>query len=117
MQTDQPAIINGNVYNTDLISNLPADGVVEVACLVDARGIQPTHFGALPPQMAAIDAQHMAFHGLVATSVLEEDREAAVHALMIDPLTAAVCSPAEARAMFDEMVAAEKDYLPEYLWA
>jgi alpha-galactosidase len=57
----------------------------------------------------------MAFHNLVATSVLTEDREAAVHALMIDPLTAAVCSPNEIRAMFDEMVAAEAGYLPDYL--
>ena len=32
---------------------------------------------------------------------------------MLDPLTAAVCSPAEIRAMFDEMAAAQADYLPE----
>ena len=57
----------------------------------------------------------MAFHDLAATAVLEENREAAVHALMLDPLTAAVCSLAEARQMFDEMVAAQRDYLPEFL--
>lgn len=117
METNKPAVIYGNVYNSGLISNLPQDGVVEVACLVDGRGIQPTHFGPLPTQMAAIDAQHMAFHDLVATAILEEDREAAVHALMIDPLTAAVCSPREIRAMFDEMAAAERDYLPAFLQA
>jgi alpha-galactosidase len=47
--------------------------------------------------------------------VLKGDREAAVHALMVDPLTAAVCSLAEARQMFDEMVAAQREYLPEFL--
>ncbi len=57
----------------------------------------------------------MAFHDLVATAVLDQDREAAVHALMVDPLTAAVCSLAEIRHMFDEMVAAQKAYLPEFL--
>lgn len=57
----------------------------------------------------------MAFHDLVATAVLEQNREAAVHALMMDPLTTAVCSLAEIRAMFDEMAAVQKDYLPEFL--
>ena len=52
--------------------------------------------------------QHMAFHDLVATAVLEQDREAAVHALMIDPLTAAVCSLEEIRQMFDEMAEAQR---------
>ncbi|MCI0398953.1 MAG: alpha-galactosidase [Chloroflexi bacterium] len=115
IETGVPAVIYGNVPNTGLIDNLPQDGVVEVACLVDKKGIQPTHFGRLPTHLAALDAQHMAFHDLTAASVLEQDREAAVHALMIDPLTSAVCSLAEIRQMFDEMVAAQRDYLPEYL--
>jgi alpha-galactosidase len=115
VETDVPAVIYGNVPNTGLIDNLPQDGVVEVACLVDKKGVQPTHFGSLPTHLAALDAQHMAFHDLAATSVLEQDREAAVHALMIDPLTAAVCSLAETRLMFDEMVAAQGDYLSDYL--
>jgi len=114
-ETNVPAVIYGNVPNTGLIENLPRDGIVEVACLVDSKGIQPTHFGPLPTHLAALDQQHMAFHDLVATAVLERNREAAVHALMIDPLTAAVCSPAEIRQMFDEMVEAERGYLPEFL--
>ncbi len=113
--TDTPAVIYGNVPNTGLIDNLPQNGVVEVACLVDSKGIQPTHFGRLPTHLAVLNQQHMAFHDLVATAVLEQDREAAVYALMVDPLTAAVCSLAEIRQMFDEMVEAEREYLPEFL--
>jgi alpha-galactosidase len=115
METNTPAVIYGNVLNTGLIDNLPQDGVVEVACLVDKKGIQPTHFGPLPTQLAILDAQHMAFHDLVTRAVLEQDREAAEQALMVDPLTAAVCSLAEIREMFDEMVDAEREYLPEFL--
>ncbi len=115
METGKPAVIYGNVLNTGLIDNLPHDGVVEVACLVDKKGVQPTHFGPLSTHLAALDAQHMAFHDLVATAVLEQNREAAVHALMLDPLTAAVCSLAEIRAMFDEMAEVQRDYLPDFL--
>jgi alpha-galactosidase len=115
METDVPAVIYGNVANNSLIDNLPRDGVVEVACLVDKKGVQPTHFGSLPTHLAALDAQHMAFHDLTVTAVLEKDPEAAVHALMMDPLTAAACSLAEIRQMFDEMAAAQRDYLPDFL--
>ena len=115
IESNVPAVIYGNVPNTGLIDNLPQDGIVEVACLVDGKGIQPTHFGSLPTHLALLNQQHMAFHDLVATAVLEQDREAAVHALMVDPLTAAVCSLAEIRQMFNEMVEAERDYLPEFL--
>ena len=115
METGRPSVIYGNVLNTGLIDNLPPNGVVEVACLVDKKGVQPTYFGPLPTHLAALDAQHMAFHDLVATAVLEQDREAAVHALMVDPLTAAVCSLAEIRAMFDEMARVQRDYLPDFL--
>jgi alpha-galactosidase len=117
MATNIPAVIYGNVGNTGLIDNLPQNGVVEVACLVDSKGIQPTHFGSLPTHLANLDQQHMAFHDLVATAILEQNREAAVHALMVDPLTAAVCSLAEIRALFDEMVGTERDYLPEFLYS
>jgi len=115
IETNVPAVIYGNVLNTGLIDNLPQDGVVEVACLVDKKGIQPAHFGTLPTQLAVLDQQHMAFHDLVATAVLEENREAAVHALMVDPLTAAVCSLAEIRDMFDEMVTIQQEYLPDFI--
>lgn len=114
-QTGQPANIYGNVPNTGLIDNLPQDGVVEVLCEVDEDGVRPVPFGQLPGHLAALCQQHMAFHDLVVTSVLEQDREAAVHALMIDPLSGAVCSLDEMRSMFDEMVAAQRAYLPDYI--
>jgi alpha-galactosidase len=115
METDVPTVIYGNIPNTGLITNLPQDGVVEVRCLVNRDGVQPTHFGALPTQLAALDNAHMAVHDLVATAVLEGNREAAFYALMLDPLTAAVCSPAEIRQMFDEMSRVEAAYLPAWM--
>jgi alpha-galactosidase len=78
-------------------------------------GVPAVIYGRLPTHLAALNAQHMAFHDLVATAVLEQDREAAVHALMLDPLTAAVCSLEEIRQLFDEMAEAQVDYLPEFI--
>lgn len=116
---DAPFRIHGNVMNSvdgggQLITNLPADGCVEVACLVDRNGIQPTRYGALPPQMAHVCASNMAMFDLGAAACIDRSKEAAVHALLLDPLTAAVCTPRQIKAMAMEMFAAEADFLPGY---
>ena len=107
---NRPQVIHGNVRNTGLIENLPA-GCVEVACLVDRNGVQPCHFGPLPEQLAALNRAHMAVHSLVVEALLKRDLQAARYALLLDPLSAAVCSPAEISAMFDEMYEAQREYL------
>jgi alpha-galactosidase len=107
---DRPTVIYGNVRNTALIANLP-DGCVEVACLVDRNGVQPTHFGSLPEQLAGWNRAHMTVHTLMLDALLHHDKEAARYALMLDPLTAAVCSPAEISALFDEMWEVQRPYL------
>jgi alpha-galactosidase len=114
-----PFRIHGNVMNQiagggSLITNLPANGCVEVACLVDGNGIQPTRYGALPPQMAALCASNMAMFDLAAIAAVDRSKEAAIHAMMLDPLTAAICTPSEIKAMTLEMFQAEKAYLKGY---
>ena len=110
---NRPQVIYGNVRNTGLIDNLP-DGCVEVACLVDRNGVQPTHFGPLPEQLAALNRSHMAVHSLMYDALLNKNKEAARYALMLDPLSAAVCSPAELSDLFDEMWEAEREYLQPF---
>ena len=110
MTTHRPTVIYGNVRNTGLIDNLP-DGCVEVACLVDQNGVQPCHFGSLPEQLAGLNRAHMTVHTLMLDALLNREKEAARYALMLDPLTAAVCSPAEISTMFDEMWEAQLPYL------
>ncbi len=65
---NKPTVIYGNVLNTGLIDNLPQDGIVEVACLVDGSGIQPTHFGRLPEHLAALNKSNMSFFDLAVTA-------------------------------------------------
>jgi alpha-galactosidase len=114
--TGKPIVIHGNVLNQGLIDNLPQNGVVEVPVVVDKTGFHPCKFGCLPPQLAALNRACMAVHELTVKSILESDREAAVHAMMVDPLTAATCSLAEIREMAYELFEAEKNYIPAFLW-
>jgi len=111
---DRKKVIYASVPNTGLIPNLPQDGVVEVATLVDTRGFFPTHFGRLPEQCAALCRSNMAVFELCAQGILTRDRESVIQAMMMDPLSAAVCSLSEIRAMAEELFAAEKPYIPDW---
>ena len=111
---DRKKVVYASVPNTGLIPNLPQTGVVEVATLVDSRGFSPTYFGDLPEQCAALCRSNMTVFELCAQGILTRDREAVIHALMLDPLSAAVCSLTEIRAMVEELFAAEKRYIPDW---
>jgi alpha-galactosidase len=111
---DRKKVIYASVPNTGLIPNLPQDGVVEVATLVDTRGFLPTHFGNLPEQCAALCRGNMAVFELCVQGVLNHDREAVIQSMMMDPLSAAVCSLTEIRAMAEELFAAERAYIPSW---
>ena len=110
MECGRPASIHGNVRNQGAIENLP-DGCVEVECRVDRSGVHPISFGALPEQLAALNRAHMAVHELVVQALLERDRSKALYALMLDPLTAAVCSLEQIESLFNEMWDAERPSL------
>jgi len=114
-----PYRFHGNVMNSldgggQLIGNLMSDGCVEVACLVDGNGIQPTRYGNLPRQMAAVCESNMRFFDLAAEAAIERCVETAIHALSLDPLTAAVCGLDEIQDMTLELFKAEKKFLPGY---
>jgi alpha-galactosidase len=71
-------------------------------------------FGSLPEQLAALNRSHMAVHELVVQALLERDRRKAMYALMLDPLTAAVCSLEEIEKLFNEMWEAEREDLAAF---
>ena len=114
MVTNQPVRINGNVPNHGLIDNLPEGCCVEVPCLVDGNGVQPTRVGRLPTQLAALNRTNINVQELIVEAVRSGDRDAVHHAVMLDPLTAAACTLPQIHAMVDEMLAAEADWLPQF---
>jgi len=113
-ETDEPIRINGNVPNRGLIPALPDGCCVEVPCLVDANGVQPTTVDYYPTQLAALNRTNINVQELIVEAALTGDTEAVHHAVMLDPLTAAVCTLPEIRAMVDEMLEAQAHWLPRF---
>jgi alpha-galactosidase len=105
---------NGNVPNTQLVTNLPQGACVEVPVLADRSGIHPMHIGALPPQCALLAGLSSGIEELAIQGALTGDPMAIYHAICMDPLSAAVLSLAEIREMTNELFACHQQYLPEF---
>ena len=106
--TGVPYKIGGNVLNNGLISNLPPEACVEVACMVDNAGIHPTYAGALPPQLAAMNMTNVNVQLLTIAAAHEMSMEHVYHAAMLDPHTGSQLSTDEIVAMCDELRAAHE---------
>lgn len=112
--TGRPFRFMGNVRNDGYITNLPDGCCVEVPTFADDTGLRPTRVGALPPQCAAACMTNVNVQILAAEAALAGDPEHVVHAVALDPLTAAVCTLKEIRDMCGEMLEAQRQWLPKF---
>ena len=106
--TNKPYKFGGNVENTGLITNLPAEACVEVPCIADGTGISPVVIGDLPPQLAAMNRTNINPQLLTIEAAATGKREHIYHAAMLDPHTAAVLSIDDIVAMCDELYEAHE---------
>ena len=113
-ETGQPRVVYGNVpnRNSGLIANLPAGCCVEVPCLVDRLGVQPTTVGALPPQLAALMRTNVGVQELTVEAALTGKRAHVYQAAMLDPHTAAELDPEQICALVDDLLAAHGAMIP-----
>lgn len=103
-----------NVMNNGAISNLPDECIVEVPGYVDANGINIPRVGDLPLGCAAVCEQSIIVQRLAVEAAVHGDIMLLRQAMMLDPLTGAVCDPNEIWQMTDEMLVAAAEWLPQY---
>ena len=103
-----------NVVNNGSITNLDDDAIVEVPGYVDGNGISIPQVGPLPLGCAAVCAQSINVQRLAVAAAVNADRNLLIQAMMLDPLTGAVCNTAEIEQMVDEMLVAGEAWLPQY---
>jgi alpha-galactosidase len=112
LETGQPRVVYGNVPNDGLIDNLPTTAVVEVPCLVDKSGLQPTKIGNLPPHLAALMQTNINVQALTVEAILTGKRDHIYHAAMLDPHTSAELTLDQIWNLVDELLEAHGDYIP-----
>ena len=112
--TGEPYKIGGNVLNTGLIDNLPAEACVEVPCLIDGQGVHPCHVGPLPVQCAAMNMTNINVQLLTIEAARTLKRDHIYQAAMLDPHTGSELDIDTIKKMVDDLIAAHGSYLPEY---
>ncbi len=113
IETGTPRTVYGNVRNAGCIENLPEDACVEVPCLVDRVGVQPTSVGSLPPGPAALNRLYANVCELTVRAALEGSRTLVYQAALMDPATAAALTTDQVVAVCDELIEAHAEHLPE----
>lgn len=103
-----------NVVNNGAISNLPDDAIVEVPGYVDANGINVPRVGDLPLGCAAVCNASISVQRMSVEAAVSGDDKLLRQAMMLDPLVGAVCNTNEIWQMTDEMLVAQKQWLPQY---
>ncbi len=112
IETGKPRVIYGNVPNDGLIDDLPSGCTVEVPCLVDGAGVQPTRIGTIPIQLAALMRTNVNVQELTVEAALTGRRDHVYHAAMLDPHTAAELDIDQIYALVDALLAAHGDWIP-----
>ena len=114
METDVPTKIGGNVLNNGLITNLPANACVEVPCLVDRNGVQPTVIGDLPEQCAALNRTNINVQLMTIEAARTLKKDCIYQAVLLDPHTSAELSIDDIVSMCDDLIEAHVDWLPKF---
>jgi hypothetical protein len=114
LETGRPYRGHFIVTNHGCITNLPADAAVEVPGYVDRNGISIPRVGDLPLGCAAVCNVSISVQRLAVEAGVRGDVMLLKQAMMMDPLTGAVCDPEEISQMTDEMLVAQAKWLPQF---
>lgn len=100
-----------DTLNNGAITNLDNDVVVEVSSIITKDGPQPLVIGTLPPQCNGLIQQLKAFEIIATNAAVSGDYNQALVAMSINPL---VQSEETGKLILDEMLEANKAYLPQF---
>jgi alpha-galactosidase len=100
-----------NVPNRGYIENLPQGAIVEVPAVVSASGVNGVGIGRLPEPAAELCRRQIAVAEMAVEAGVRGDRDLALRSLLIDPM---VDDPRVARALLDDYLEAEREYLPQF---
>jgi 6-phospho-beta-glucosidase len=100
-----------NVANQGIIDFLPDDASIEVNCVVTKTGPLPLPLTKVPPMAVGLIHAVKTYERLAIDAAVTGDRGLAIQALAHHPL---VPSVEVAIQMLDEMLEANKEYLPQF---
>ena len=109
----QDMVTNVNIPNYGQIPNLPYGAVVETNAVFRDDSVIPVQAGPIPKTIFSLISRVCAEQEMVVKAAITRDLELAFQAFTGDPLV--TINTADARKLFDEMIANTSEYLQEYL--
>lgn len=100
-----------NVQNNGVIPFLPKDAVIETACMVNADGARPMSFKSFPDSVWGLIAAVKNYESLTVEAAVHGDRNKALMALLAHPL---IMDYDLAKPMLDDILEANKEFLPQF---
>ena len=100
-----------DVTNQGIIPQLPFDAVIETNCVIGKDGAMPQKINDVPLHFLGLMEQVKAYEILLIEAAVSGDRTKVLLALMNHPLVHEV---KDARKMVDEMMEANREYLPQF---
>jgi alpha-galactosidase len=106
-----------NVRNGGIIRNLADDCIIESPGFVDRFGINMVEGIELPLACAATCTSSINVQRMAVQAAVTGDVDLLKLAVLHDPLVGAICTPDEVWQMVDEMLVAQRAWLPQYAHA
>jgi alpha-galactosidase len=94
------------------VENMERDAVVEVPAVMDKDGVHPQNVGAIPEALASFCNRQVTIQKLIVEAYRQRSRNLLLQALLLDPVVDGVD---RAERMLDDMLALQRNYLPEFI--
>ena len=108
---DKRTVMVVSTQNNGAITDLPYDCVVEVSAQITSHGAEPIHWGAFPASTRGILQVQKAMEEVVIDAAVSGDYGTALQSFTINPI---ISSGKVAKDLLNEMLVANKDYLPQF---
>lgn len=108
---DKRKIMVVSTQNNGAIADLPYDCIVEISAMITSHGAEPLNWGSFKPAARGVLQIQKAMEEVVIDAAVTGNYGTAVQAFTINPI---VGSGAKAVDMLNEMLVANKDYLPQF---
>jgi alpha-galactosidase len=100
-----------NIPNKGFIPNLPEGAIVEVPGIISAFGFQGLSFPPLPEPIAEMCRRELTLSSMYVDAAYHGDKQLALQAMLLDPMVTDIDT---ARAILDDLLETNRDYLPQF---
>jgi len=101
-----------NIPNRGAVPNLPETAVLEIEGVTDSCGVRGIYVGGAPLSLMGLLQKRIAWQELVVEAAVTGDRKFALQALLLDEMA---IPPEKAEAMLEELLAASREMLPQFV--